>query len=62
MEDIRWPRRLMIWLPEGRRPKMKWEREVERVVKQKNLTPEDVVNRNYCEKRLEPVTGVTPEN
>jgi hypothetical protein len=26
------------------RPEMKWEREVERVMKQKNLTPEDAVN------------------
>jgi hypothetical protein len=37
----------MIWSPEGRRggkPEMKWEREVESVMKQKNLTPENAVN------------------
>ena len=27
------------------RPEMKWEREVERVMKQKNLTPEDKIKR-----------------
>jgi hypothetical protein len=33
----------MTWSLEGRRrPKIKWEREVERVMKQ-NLTPEDTV-------------------
>jgi hypothetical protein len=36
---------MMTWSPEGRRPEMKWEREVERVTKEKNLTPEDAVNR-----------------
>jgi hypothetical protein len=49
MEDNRWPKRIMTWSPEGRRmrgrPKMKCEREVERAMKQKNLTPEDTVNR-----------------
>jgi hypothetical protein len=38
----------MTWSPEGRRrrrPEMKWEREVERVMKQRNLTHEDAVNR-----------------
>jgi hypothetical protein len=37
-----------FWSPEGRRrarPEMKWEREVERGMKQKNVTPEDAVNR-----------------
>jgi hypothetical protein len=29
----------------GRKPEIKWEREAERVMKQKNLTPEDAVNR-----------------
>jgi hypothetical protein len=37
----------MTWSPEGRRrrgrPEIKWEREVETVMKQKNLTPEDAV-------------------
>jgi hypothetical protein len=47
MEDNRWPKRIMTWSLDGRRrgrPRMKWEREVERVMKQKNLTPEDTVN------------------
>jgi hypothetical protein len=46
MEDNRWPKR-MTWSSEGRRgrPEIKWEREVERVMKQKNLKPEDAVNR-----------------
>jgi hypothetical protein len=41
MEDNRWPKRIMTWSLEGRRgrPEMRWEREVERVMKQKNLTP-----------------------
>jgi len=36
MEDNRWPKRIMTWLPEGRqrrgRPEVKWEKETERVV------------------------------
>jgi hypothetical protein len=43
MEDNRRPKRITTWSPEGRRrgkPEMKWEREAERVMKQKNLTPE----------------------
>jgi hypothetical protein len=35
--DNRWPKRILNWLPEGRkrrgRPEMKWEREVERAMK-----------------------------
>lgn len=38
----------MTWWPEARkrrgRPEAKWVREVERVIKQKNLTLEDAVN------------------
>ena len=38
----------MAWSLEGRKrrgkPKMKWEREMERVMTQKNITPEDAVN------------------
>jgi hypothetical protein len=37
MEDNRWPKRIMAWSPEGRRrgrPEMKWERELERLMKQ----------------------------
>jgi hypothetical protein len=50
----------MTWSPKGRRrrrrrgrPEMKWEREVERVMKQKNLTPEDAVNRQLWRKTTE---------
>jgi hypothetical protein len=43
MEDNTWPKRIMTWSLEGRRrggrPEMKWERKMERVMKQKNLTP-----------------------
>jgi hypothetical protein len=58
MEDNRCPKRIMTWSPEGRRqrrgrPEMKWEREVERVMKQKNLTPEDAVNRQLWRKATE---------
>jgi hypothetical protein len=35
------------------RPEMKWEREVNRVMKQKNLTPEDAVNRQIRRKATE---------
>jgi hypothetical protein len=34
-------------------PEIKWEREVERVMKQKNLTPEDAVNRQLERKAAE---------
>jgi hypothetical protein len=57
MEDNIWPKRIMTWSPEGRRrrgrPEMKWEREVERVVKQNNLTPENAVNRQLWRKATE---------
>jgi hypothetical protein len=46
----------MTWLPEGRRrgrPKMKWEKEVERVTKQKNLTSEDALNQQLWQKVTE---------
>jgi hypothetical protein len=32
---------------------MKWQREVERVMKQKNLTPEDAVNQQLWQKATE---------
>jgi hypothetical protein len=60
MEDNGEPKRIMTWSPEGRRrrrirgrPEMKWEREVERVMKQKNLTPKDAVNRQLWRKATE---------
>jgi V8-like Glu-specific endopeptidase len=47
-EDNRWPKRIMTWSPGGRRrrgrPEVKWEKEVERVMKQKNLTRDDAIN------------------
>jgi hypothetical protein len=57
MGDNRWPKRVLIWSPEGtkrrrRRRKMKWEREVKRVMKQKNLTPKDGVKWLIWRKRL----------
>jgi adenine C2-methylase RlmN of 23S rRNA A2503 and tRNA A37 len=55
MEDNRWSKRIITWSPEGRRgrPEMKWERKVERVKKQKNLTPEKAVNRQLRRKVTE---------
>jgi hypothetical protein len=49
MKDNRWPKRITTWLLEGiirirGRPEMQWKREVGRVMKQKNLTPEDTIN------------------
>jgi hypothetical protein len=47
----------MTWSPEGGRrrgrPEIKWEKEVERVMKQKNLTPEDAVNLQIWRKATE---------
>jgi hypothetical protein len=47
----------MTWSPEGRKRRgrfeMKWEMEVERVMKQKNLTPEYAVNRRLGRKATE---------
>jgi hypothetical protein len=45
MEDNRWPKRLMTWSLGGRRrrggqPELKWEEEVERVMKQRSLKAE----------------------
>jgi hypothetical protein len=49
MEDNTKPGRIMTWLPGERRrrgrPEVKWVNEVERVMKQKTLTPDDVTNR-----------------
>jgi len=48
MEDKRRPKRIKTWSPEGRRrrgrPEVKWEKEVERLMKQRNLTSEDAIN------------------
>jgi hypothetical protein len=59
----------LTWSPEGKkkkrgRPEIKWEREMERVMKPKpsNLPPEDSVNRPIRRKAAEDLlTGVTPE-
>jgi hypothetical protein len=56
MEYRRWSKRIKTWSPEGRRrgrPEMKWEREVEREMMQKILTPEDTVNRQLLRKATE---------
>jgi len=49
MEDNRWPERIVSRSPEGRRQRVRsevlWEKEVERVVKQRNLTSDEAVNR-----------------
>jgi hypothetical protein len=49
MEDNRWPKWTMTWLPAGRRrrgrPEVRWEKEVKRFMKQSNLTSDDAVNR-----------------
>jgi hypothetical protein len=49
MKDNRWPKQITTWLLEGiirirGRPEMQWKNEVGRVMKQKNLTPEDAIN------------------
>ena len=48
MGDNRRPTRMLTWSPEGRkrrgRPETKWQREVERVMKQKDLTCKDAEN------------------
>jgi len=48
MEDNRWPKLLMTWSLGGRRrrrqPEVKWEEEVERVMKQRNSTTDDTTN------------------
>jgi hypothetical protein len=56
MEDNTWPKRIITWSQEGRRrgrSEIVWEREVERVMKQKNLTPEDGANRQLWRKATE---------
>jgi hypothetical protein len=46
-ENKRWSKRIKTWSPEGRRrrgrPEVKWEKEVERVMKQRNLTSKDAI-------------------
>jgi len=43
----------MIWSPEGRRGRgqteVKLEREIERIMKQRNLTSDNALNRNYVD-------------
>jgi hypothetical protein len=49
MHGHRCPKGIMTWSPEerrgGRRPEAKWEKEVERVMKERNLTRDDAVHR-----------------
>jgi hypothetical protein len=54
MGDNRLPKPILTWSLEERKRRgrlgIKWEREVERVMKQKLLTPEDAVNRQIWRK------------
>jgi hypothetical protein len=49
-----WRKGIENWSQEGRErrgtPEMKWESEVERVTKRKNLTPEDAVKKTNMAK------------
>jgi hypothetical protein len=52
MEDSRWPKRITTWSPEGRRRgrlEVKWEKEVEKGVKQRNITSGDAINRQHSD-------------
>ena len=58
MGDNRWPKRILIWTSEEKRKKekrseMARDRGVKRVMKQKNVTPEDAVNRQIRRKAAE---------
>jgi hypothetical protein len=47
MEDKRWPRQIMtmvITRQQRGQLKLKWEKKVERIMKQRNLTFKDTVN------------------
>jgi hypothetical protein len=52
MEDKRWPKRIMTWSPGERRRRgrneLKWGKEREAVMNQKNLTSDDTINRQLC--------------
>jgi len=43
--DKIWGNRIMTRSLEGRRPEVKWERKIESLMKQRNLTTDDAVNR-----------------
>jgi len=68
MEDNRWSKRIMTWSPERRRrhgrPEVKWEKEDERVMKQRNLTYDDPVNRQLWRRKTGNrwVTGTLIDN
>jgi len=59
-----WRKRIMTWSPEARRqrgrPDVKWEKEVESVMTQRNLTSDDAVNRQQW--RMKTVNRRTLEN
>jgi hypothetical protein len=48
MEGTRWPKRIMTWSPGERRRRgrteVKWEKEMEAVMKQRNVTSDDAMN------------------
>jgi hypothetical protein len=52
MEGHSWPKGIMTLSPEGRRGgrqlEVKWEKEVERVMKERNVTCDEAVNRQPC--------------
>ena len=54
MEDNRWPQQKMTWSPgRGGRCTVNWEKEVESVMKQKNLTTDDAINWQLWQKPME---------
>ena len=56
MEDNRWHKRIMTCLPEGRLRRglaeVKWEKEAERVMKQRNMTSNETVNRQLGQLKI----------
>lgn len=44
MEDNIWPKGIMTCSPGGARPEVKWEKDVETVMKQRNLTYGKAIN------------------
>ena len=55
MEDNRWPKRIMALSPERKlwsgHPEVKWEKEFERVIKERILTYDDAVNRQLWQRK-----------
>jgi hypothetical protein len=55
MEDKKWPKRIMTWSWEEKRrrgrPEVTWEKKVKKVMKQENLTSDDVLKRQIWRKK-----------